>query len=118
MSVAGIGLAARAGRCLGMAEALISHQGEFLAERAPRLVKLGECCPVPVVLGVHVDQVRALADLGSAWTVVAEDWAEGIGASLRAGLAAAAQNDVGAAIVVLADKPLLGSAAFVRLRVA
>ncbi|MHB1486105.1 MAG: NTP transferase domain-containing protein [Acidimicrobiales bacterium] len=96
MNVAGIVRAAAAGRCLGLPKALVSHQGKLLVERATGLAEPGECRPLLVVLGTQADQVRVLAGLGSARTMLAEDWAEGIGASRQVGLAAAAVGDVGA----------------------
>jgi CTP:molybdopterin cytidylyltransferase MocA len=64
---------------------------------------------VAVVLGADADRVRAEADLSGVEIVVAEDWAEGIAASLRAGVAALADAD--AVLVTLADQPLLTRAA-------
>lgn len=57
-----------------------------------------------VVLGAEAERVRAA--VGSGWrVVVAGDWEEGMGASLRAGLAAVPAADE--ALVVLGDLPWL-----------
>lgn len=61
---------------------------------------------IMVVLGSDAERVRAEADLTGVETVVAEDWAEGIAASLRTGIAALADTD--AVLVTLADQPLIG----------
>jgi nicotine blue oxidoreductase len=63
---------------------------------------------IVVVLGAHPIDVRG------ARTVVAEDWALGPGASLRAGLRALGPG-VEAAVVCLADGPLIAPEAIVRV---
>jgi nicotine blue oxidoreductase len=107
MTVAGVILAAGAGRRMGGPKAMVSLHGEPLVERAVRTVTDGGCEPVLVVLGCQADQIVAAADLGTARTVLAEDWAEGMGASLRAGLDAALALDCQAVAVVLVDQPLV-----------
>lgn len=69
----------------------------------------GGCRPVLVVTGAESSQVRALVP-ASAGVLVAADWSEGLGASLRAGLGAvqkqAAQQQAPsavAAIITLVD---------------
>jgi len=69
-----------------------------------------------VVLGAAAQQVLAVADLGAARPVLAADWAEGMGASLRAGLAAAEGSQAGSVLVLLADQPLIGLQAVQRVR--
>jgi CTP:molybdopterin cytidylyltransferase MocA len=107
--VAGLILAAGAGRRMGGPKALVSLHGELLVERAVRTVTDGGCEPVFVVLGSHADEVVAGADLGTARTVVAADWPEGMGASLRAGLDAAESLDCQAVAIVLVDQPLVSA---------
>jgi CTP:molybdopterin cytidylyltransferase MocA len=71
--------------------------------RAVALLQDGGCAPVTVVLGARADEARDRVPDGVA-VVVADDWAEGMGASLRRGLAAvppAAQ----AVLVTLVDLP-------------
>lgn len=117
MTVAGLVLAAGSGRRYGGPKALVPFEGELLVERAARLLAEGGCEPVVVVLGAAADRVRALAALPL--TVIAEDWATGMGASLRAGLEAlAAHPDAQACVVALADQPRVGPAAVERLRAA
>jgi CTP:molybdopterin cytidylyltransferase MocA len=109
MTVAGLILAAGAGRRMGGPKAMVSLHGELLVERAVRTVTDGGCEPILVVLGSHADDILAAADLGTAKTVIAEDWAEGMGASLRAGLEAARRLDCQAVAVVLVDQPLVSA---------
>ena len=56
----------------------------------------GGCDPVTVVVGAAAMQVRALVPAG-ARVVEARDWAQGMGASLRAGLGSMTDADPGAA---------------------
>ncbi len=87
--VAGLVLAAGAGRRYGMPKALVPYEGSLLVERACRLV--AEICdPVVVVLGAAADEVGERADLGAATVVVNPDWDTGMGSSLRVGLTAIA----------------------------
>jgi CTP:molybdopterin cytidylyltransferase MocA len=58
---------------------------------------------VVLVLGARADEVRAAIDPGRARVVVAEDWQEGLAASLRAGVAAAAGAQ--RVVVLLGDQP-------------
>jgi len=114
----GIVLAAGAGRRFGQPKALVAFGGELLVERAVRLLTEGGCRPVWAVLGAGADEVQQLADFGAGRPVLAADWDEGMGASLRAGLAAAVVSDAQAVIVVLADQPLVGVQSVHRLRAA
>jgi CTP:molybdopterin cytidylyltransferase MocA len=116
MSVAGLLLAAGAGRRFGGPKALVRLDGETFVERGVRLLHDGGCAPVLVVLGAAAHEVRPL--VREADVTVAEDWAQGMGASLRAGLAALEPTGAGACVVALADQPLVGAEAVRRLRAA
>ncbi|WP_131745076.1 nucleotidyltransferase family protein [Frankia sp. Cppng1_Ct_nod] len=116
--VGGLLLAAGAGRRFGGPKALAMLDGEPLVERTVRLLVEGGCAPVFVVLGARAADVIRRADLSGARVVLAADWAEGMGASLRRGLAALAGTDLDAAVVGLADQPLIGAEAVRRLRTA
>lgn len=85
--VAGLVLAAGAGRRYGMPKALAPYEGSLLVERAYRLIA-SICEPVFVVLGAAADEVMSRADLGRAAVLVNPDWDTGMGSSLRTGLAA------------------------------
>ena len=115
-TVAGLLLAAGSGSRFGGPKALVVLDGELLVERGARLLREGGCDPVLVVLGAQADRVRARAQLPA--SVVVADWETGMGASLRAGLAALGQGEAGACVVALADQPLVGSGAVQRLRAA
>ncbi|MDR7273942.1 nucleotidyltransferase family protein [Catenuloplanes atrovinosus] len=117
--VAGLLLAAGAGRRYGMPKALVPLDGELLADRAARALAAGGCDPVLVVLGAAAADVRARAALTGADVVINEEWATGMGSSLRAGLTALARRaEVDAAVVLLVDTPGVSAAAVRRLAAA
>jgi len=115
--VAGLVLAAGAGRRMGGPKALVrGPDGEAWVARAARTLAEGGCDPVLVVLGAAAEQARALLPAGSR-ALVATDWAQGMGASLRAGLAelAGLPQDVVAVVVGLVDTPDVGPPVVARL---
>jgi nicotine blue oxidoreductase len=108
-TVAGVLLAAGAGSRLGQPKALVRLDGQTLAERGTGLLRAGGADPVLVVVGavpVELDDVR---------TVVNPDWRTGMGSSLRVALRALADTAAGAAVIALADQPLVGPEAVARL---
>lgn len=108
-TVRGLLLAAGAGRRYGGPKALVS---DWLA-RSVRVLHDGGCAGVTVVLGAAADRARELLP-DEVDIVVAEDWAEGMGASLRAGLAAM-PAEADAAVVLLVDLPDLSPPVVARL---
>ncbi|GAA2095133.1 nucleotidyltransferase family protein [Streptomyces albiaxialis] len=118
--VAGLLLAAGGGRRLGgRPKALLSHRGRPLVEHAARALREGGCAPVHVVLGAAATAVHARAGLPDAVLHDNPDWAEGMGSSLRVGLAAlAADGEADAVLVSLVDQPGIGPAAVARVRAA
>jgi CTP:molybdopterin cytidylyltransferase MocA len=136
MRVAGILLAAGEGSRLGRPKALVELGGQTLAERGVALLRDGGADPVLVVTGAVPVRVHG------ATTVRNPDWRTGMGTSLAAGLralgavaAGAADEDgadgaeeadgahenavaasaAGAAVIALADQPLVGPEAVRRL---
>lgn len=110
MRVAGLLLAAGAGRRFGMPKALATGpSGEPLVETALRTLREGGCDPIVVVLGARADEV---APLPGARVIVNEAWDTGMGSSLRVGLAAI---EAEAVIVLLVDTPGITPAAVRRL---
>ncbi|MET8375970.1 nucleotidyltransferase family protein [Streptomyces microflavus] len=117
--VAGVLLAAGGGRRLGgRPKALLEHRGRPLVEHALRALRNGGCGPLHVVLGAAADEVRARADLTGSAVTVNPGWEEGMGSSLRLGLAALAGTGADAALVMLVDQPGIGAEAVARVRVA
>lgn len=111
---AGLLLAAGAGRRYGRPKALVELDGVPLVRRGITLLRDGGCTPVHVVLGAGADEVP---DLPGAVPVRHDGWAEGLGSSLRRGLASLPAH-VPVAVVVLVDQPLLSPVAVRRVRAA
>ncbi|MFC4019967.1 NTP transferase domain-containing protein [Micromonospora sp. GCM10011542] len=109
---AGLLLAAGAGRRYGRPKALVELAGEPLVRRGVRLLRAGGCAPVHVVLGAGADD---LPELPGAVPVRHDRWRDGLGSSLRRGLASLPAT-VPAAVVVLVDQPLLSPVAVRRVR--
>ncbi|MFH8791701.1 NTP transferase domain-containing protein [Streptomyces sp. NPDC017941] len=117
--VVGLLLAAGGGRRLGgCPKALLEHRGELFVERAARALRNGGCTRVHIVLGATADVVREQAKLPGCTLVDNPDWHEGMGSSLRAGLASLRGSGAGAALVCLVDQPGVGAAAVSRVRAA
>ena len=109
MTVAGLVLAAGAGRRFGGPKALVELDGERLVDRAVRLLGEGGVTSRYVVQGA-----ADLTGLSGAEVVDNPDWAEGMGSSLRMGLAAMPAA-VAAVLVVPVDQPGLTPAAVRRV---
>jgi CTP:molybdopterin cytidylyltransferase MocA len=113
VTVHGLLLAAGAGSRMGRPKALVD--GWLL--RAVRGLTDGGCTQVTVVLGAAAEEALPLLDGTGASAVVAADWADGMSASLRAGLTAAAGTDADAVVVTLVDLPDVGADVVRRLLV-
>ncbi len=110
----GLLLAAGAGRRMGTPKALVHDlDGTSWLRRAVQALTQGGCEQVYVVLGADADEARPLLDGLSTEVVIATDWAEGMGASLRAGLAAVGGG--GGLLVSLVDLPDVGPAVIARV---
>jgi len=107
--IQGVLLAAGAGRRMGMPKALVHDQaGESWLLRCVEALREGGCDDVTVVLGAAADRALTLLDGARVDVVVAADWAEGMGASLRAGLGSLGPG-AEAALVTLVDLPDVGA---------
>ncbi|WP_422740342.1 nucleotidyltransferase family protein [Micromonospora sp. WMMD729] len=103
MVTAGLLLAAGAGHRLGHPKALLPYRGRLLVEHAADILTAAGCRPVLVVLGARADEVRARTRLPG--VLVNDDWATGMGSSLRAGLDALTSSPAAAVVVTLVDQP-------------
>lgn len=101
---------------MGRPKALVELGGEPLVRRTLGVLREGGCAPLVVVVGAAADAVRALLP-ADALAVVEPGWAEGMGASLRAGLAALSRLDPRppAALVHLVDLPGVTAGAIARV---
>lgn len=118
MRTTGLVLAAGAGRRMGRPKALV---GSWLVDAVTAL-REGGCDAVTVVLGASAEPAARRLVGYDAQIVVASDWAEGMGSSLRAGLSALTANNPAAdpalpvaAVVTLVDLPDVGAAVVRRL---
>lgn len=101
-------LAAGEGSRLGRPKALVEIDGQSLADRGVALLRTGGAAPVVVVTGAAtVEPLGALI-------VHNPDWRSGMGSSLAAGLTAL-PDTAAAAVIALADQPLVGPGAIRRL---
>jgi CTP:molybdopterin cytidylyltransferase MocA len=106
----GLLLAAGAGTRMGMPKALVrADDGEPWLVRGIRALVDGGCERVTVVLGASADEALPLLEGSGATGIVVADWAEGMSASLRAGLAALTVSDSDAVVVTLVDLPDVGA---------
>lgn len=106
MDTVGVLLAAGAGSRYGAPKAL-AHGGAWLRSAVTAL-RDGGCQEVVVVLGARAAEARALVP-NQVQVVVAQDWAQGMSASLRLGLAAAEGTSADWAVLHLVDTPDVGA---------
>jgi CTP:molybdopterin cytidylyltransferase MocA len=107
-AVAGVLLAAGDGSRLGQPKALVEIGGEPLGRRGAAMLRAGGADPVIVVAGA------APLELPGALVVHNPAWRSGMGSSLAVGLAAVPEG-CAAAVLALADQPLVGPVAVHRL---
>lgn len=109
--VAGLVLAAGAGRRYGMPKARVRYQGELFVERAVRVLTDAGCVPVLAVLGAGAAEVREqLPDLNA---IDNPDWPSGMGSSLRVGLNALPDKE--SVVILPVDTPGVTAGAVRRL---
>ena len=123
-TVAGVLLAAGSGSRLGRPKALVVVGGQSMARRGITLLRDGGTDPVIVVTGatgsdagVAGSDAGVAGQAGRARGVISvhnPDWSAGMGSSLAVGLGAV-PDECAAAVVALADQPLVGPEAVRRL---
>ena len=108
--VAGVVLAAGEGKRFGGPKAPFEYEGERLVDRSVRILNEAGCDPIVVVLGAWLGAVDGA-------TVMANDtWREGMGSSLRTGLAwVLTHTSADYALITLVDLPGLTSTAIKRV---
>jgi nicotine blue oxidoreductase len=109
----GLLLAAGAGERYGGPKAL-ARDDDGTSWLLRSVQALRPCAEIVVVLGAGAEQAAALLPM-SVSRIRADDWHEGMGASLRAGLQALGPTDHDAALVSLVDLPDVDAAVVARL---
>jgi CTP:molybdopterin cytidylyltransferase MocA len=109
VGVAGVLLAAGNGSRLGQPKALVDLAGSTLAERGVALLGDGGADPVIVVTGAVPVEIPGVIAVHN------PDWETGMGSSLATGLLALSNGDAEAAVIALADQPLVGADSVRRL---
>lgn len=114
-AAAGLILAAGAGTRFGPEPKLLARLDHrpVLQHVVDAMEAVAELDPIVVVLGAHRDRVRAGVHFGRSRAIVCQEWAAGLSASLRCGVAAlpAAER----VLIALGDGPGLQPAAIRRL---
>ena len=111
--VAGVVLAAGGSERFESPKQVAALEGRPLLEHAVGQLAGGPLERIVVVLGGNAGRVRAETDLGPVEIVICHDWAQGMSASLKAGIGAV--SDAEAALVVLGDQPRLSAASVARV---
>ncbi len=105
-------LAAGGSSRLGQPKQLLPYRGRTLLRHAAETALLSLCRPVVVVLGAQPDRLRS--ELTGLEVLIADNpaWEQGMGTSIRAGLAALGTSaPEGAGVVLmLCDQPLIAPA--------
>src|SRR5258707_3101691 len=102
--VSAVVLAAGASRRMGTPKQLLRIGGETILERTLRNVRASNVSEIVLVLGHAADSVEKTIATEGLKVVRNPDYQQGMGTSLRAGLAAV-DVDANAALIVLADQP-------------
>jgi molybdenum cofactor cytidylyltransferase len=106
--IAAVVLAAGASTRLGEPKQMVVLAGETLLERAVRMAREAGCSPVIVVLGASAQRIEEQCDLSDATVLVNDLWSEGMGSSVRLGVAAA--RDVDGVVLMTCDQPAVTAA--------
>lgn len=104
--VAAVILAAGMSKRMGAPKQLLKLGGATLLEHALNNVRRSQAREIVLVLGHVADAIREQTALDGVKVVINPAYEEGMGTSLRAGIAALAPES-GAAMIVLADQPFV-----------
>jgi molybdenum cofactor cytidylyltransferase len=115
-NTAAVILAAGASSRFGSPKQLLVHDGQSLVRRVAHAASDAGLDPVIVVLGASPALIASeLSGMKSVTMVINDDWKSGQASSLRTGLVAAAEMKCDAAVVMLADQPLVDAGSLRRI---
>lgn len=100
-------LAAGASRRLGQPKQLIQLGGESLLRRTSRLAVEAGCTPVFIVLGFAAERMLPELEGPQVQLLTNPQWQEGMGSSLRCGVAAAQASGAQGVLLLVCDQPRL-----------
>lgn len=103
-------LAAGSSSRMGQPKQLMNFRGEPLLRHAATVALEAGCDPVVVVLGARADELQVALDGLPVKVAINEQWAQGMGTSIQAGLRQLDDPSIDAAILALADQPFITSA--------
>ncbi|MDX6379517.1 MAG: hypothetical protein QOI57_541 [Rubrobacteraceae bacterium] len=112
--VSAVLLAAGAGSRFGGGKLLAPFEGRPLIEATLSGLRRAPVDEIIVVVGREGERLRSISTTHGARVVVNPNWAEGMSTSVRVGIQACGP-EVRAAVVLLADQPLVGAEAVERL---
>lgn len=116
LRIAAVILAAGGSTRFGTPKQLLAHHGENLVQRIARVATKAGLDPVIVVLGAFASSIELFLSGFDRLTVVTnEDWQTGQASSLRAGINKALSLDSDAALILLADQPLIDETSIKRI---
>jgi molybdenum cofactor cytidylyltransferase len=98
-------LAAGGSTRMGSAKQSLEFQGETLLQRAVATAMASVCRPIVVVLGARANELQKQLDGLPVSVVINHQWADGMGTSIRCGVAAIGPVD--AVMIFLCDQPLI-----------
>src|ERR1700757_1107821 len=107
-STSAIILAAGASTRMGMIKQLLRMDGRPLLQHVLDHVRTSEVGQIVLVLGASADVIQREIEVQGVRVVVNENYAQGMGAWLRAGLSAVV-SEAEAGVIVLADQPFVQS---------
>ncbi|MBS1787463.1 MAG: nucleotidyltransferase family protein [Acidobacteria bacterium] len=110
-SIGAIVLAAGVSQRMGSPKQLLSFKGNSLLRHAVQTALGSRCRPVVVVLGAHADKLESeISDL-PVTSIENRLWAEGMGSSIRTGIAGleGVCEQAAGALVTLCDQPYVSS---------
>lgn len=96
---------------MGTPKQLLNYQGHSLLRHIAEVAIASSCRPIVAVLGSQVDRIQPEVNGLDLHVVENQQWAKGMGTSIRVGLAAlvAIEPNLAAVVLVLCDQPFVSA---------